>query len=48
MKPLTEFEQLLIKQFIDEHWSRFIQHCEELGILADEAMAIVEKLGNDA
>lgn len=44
MNPLTTFEQLLIKRFIDEHWSRFVQHCEELGILADEAEAIVKKL----
>lgn len=45
MDNLEDFEKLMLKDFIEENWALFVQHCEERDNMGERsAEAICQKL----
>lgn len=47
---MEQFEYMLIKMFIEENWTNFLEKCEEHGLSepeADDLMSKLEKLSQE-
>lgn len=45
---MSEFEMIILAQFVNDHWTSFVQHCKNLDLSEDEAEQIVKKLEGEA